>query len=317
MQERIGSRIVNAIARPFFAGSAGISNLSKLAGIRERVIAEKDAEFSQAERRFGQSDEDLGTSAGRAQRLNELMELKKLKVAQALRMRKRAQLLTRSIGKLTALLKQGRAARDKAKGAKRAKINERLRSYDDKLTDLKAELRALGFAIADTELDIGGIDKEMTDTANTPNTEPDNGDVPTASDRVGQAVSDIDLQEHAGILTPEQAAAQRVATLQGALAGQFGGLDQRQQWEIMGQLRDAQQAQTDAQKQATDAVNDLASAVRASTASIDQQNAIANSTLGISLREAQRALADMISGQLGQRVAARGQMPGSGERSRL
>jgi hypothetical protein len=142
----------------------------------------------------------------------------------------------------------------------------------------------------------------------------------TANDKLDTALSDIGLQERAGLLTPEAANEWRQSVLQGALSGEFGGLDQRQQWEVMGQLRDAQQAATDAHQAATEAQRAATEAAQAQTqalkdlkASLDQSNAIANSTLSISAREATRAFADVISGQLGQNAGQRRTMPGTGQ----
>jgi hypothetical protein len=202
---------------------------------------------------------------------------------------------------LDALLRDGRKARAAAKGAKRAKISERLRKYEDDRAGLVAEAKALGFAIRDTELDIGDLDVDAREVAATPDAEK-----PDPTDALGQALSDIDLQQRAGVMTPEQASAAKVAALQRALGGGFGTLDQRQQWDVMGQLRDITQ-------QAAQATSDLAAELKRNTDELARSNQIAESVVGISLREAQRALADQISGQIyGSGVGPRRGNAGSG-----
>ena len=84
-------------------------------------------------------------------------------------------------------------------------------------------------------------------------------------------------------------------------------------------LIDAMEANTAAQEAAREAAEAAAEAERQRTAelvalrgAIEQQNAIATSTMGIQLREATAAFASVISNELGQRTGQRGTMPGSG-----
>jgi tail lysozyme/D-alanyl-D-alanine carboxypeptidase-like protein len=80
----------------------------------------------------------------------------------------------------------------------------------------------------------------------------------------------------------------------GAVGGDIGdGTDPNQA------LIDAQNAAAEAAQRLADAMKEHQQAVDQLQAEIKQQNAIASSTLGIGLREAQRALADVISGQIG------------------
>lgn len=311
-QEKSGSRLVNKIAARF---APGISKATKSAASLGVAIEDAGTAYGQLERKFGQSDEDLGTKGGRDKRLSEIAALKVEKGKQLAQQKKRAAALKTAISKTTAQLKALEKARKKAKGRKRAKMNERIRAFHDRLVDLTAELKALGVAITDTQLDIGDLDKDAADVAGTPDTEPEAG--PSATDKLGTALSDIDLQEKAGVISPEAANAQRTAALQSALSGGFGALDQRQQWEVMGQLRDAQQAATEAQQAATQAANELAAATNGLRDEMAKSNAIATSSIGIQLRQATRALGDLLSGELGGRVAIRATMPGSGQLSRL
>jgi hypothetical protein len=316
--QRAGSRAVSRIVAKALKGTSRDARAQSAIG---GVIEDADSGYGRSERFFGQvkggrpgdfGEEDLSTAQGRADRISELGELKKLKVAQIARMRKRAAALKRLIAKYERALKQMNAARGKAKGAKRAKISERMKSYDERLNDYKAELRALGGSIADTRLDIGDLEKDIADVAATADAE-----APSPTDALGAALGDIDLAERAGVISAEQAQEQRVGVLNAALNGGFGALDQRQQWEVMAQLRDAQAAATDAQNAATQATQEMAQALRDVKASIDAQLAFANGVSAITSMEAIRVVADTLSRQFGQGIQARSALPGSGSLSRL
>jgi TP901 family phage tail tape measure protein len=311
-QERAGSRLVNQITAPFAKSLAASAGGAATLGT---AIDDEGTRYGQVERMFGQTDEDLGTAGGRKHRISELVALAVLKKKTLGDQKKRAGMLKRAISTLEAELKKLRAARDKAHGAKRAKMNDRIAPIVTRLDDLKAELKTLGFAIHDTELDIGDLAKEEKDVAGTADTavEPDT----VAIDKVSGAMSDIDLMEHAGILTADQATAMRVATLKGAEEGKFGALSPRQMLDVMGQMRDATQAQTDAALAAAQAVSDQTQALRDLKASIDQQNAISGSIVGVELATAQRVIGDMFSNQIGTRTANRAMLPGTGALSRL
>lgn len=309
---RSGSRAVNRIAAKF---GRGISAAVRGAAAVGQVVEQAEGGYGRSERFFGQviggqagvfGDEDLNTPEGRAQRTTEVQALKKLKQQQLARLNKRKGLLKRAISKASKQLSELRKARDKAKGAKRAKMSERIRAFDDRLVDLKAELAALGEQISDTTLDIGDLDKDLGELAQAPEVEAG----PSTTDKLGQALGDIDLQERAGLLSPEQARAARIATLTAARDGAFGALSQRELWEVMGQLREAADAQAQATVDNTSALRDL-------KASIDAQLAFADRVSAVTSLEAVRAMADVMSGQLGARVQARSQLPGSGALSRL
>jgi hypothetical protein len=127
----------------------------------------------------------------------------------------------------------------------------------------------------------------------------------------------VELQERAGVLSPEQAQAMRVQALQMSLQGVGGPLSERQRWEVMAQLRDAQLAATQAQNEAAAAQSEVAAAMKELKASIDAQLAFANGVSAITSMEAVRALADVYSNQLGYKTGVRALMPGSGALSRL
>lgn len=311
-QERSGSRLVNRITAPF---AAGIREATRGAATLGTAIEDAGTAYGQTERIFGMTDEDLGTAGGRAHRVSEIAALIALKKKTIGQQKQRAALLRTAIRKLDAELKKLRAARDKQKGAKRAKMNERIKPIIDRRDDLAAELKALGVAITDTQLDIGDLAKEAGEVAKTPDTE--DTTVSDTQAKIAQAVSDIDLMERAGLITPEQANQMRVATLQAASTGRFGALDQRGLLEVLAQLGDASKAQAEAQAQAAAEVSANTQALRDLQAEVAKQNAIAGSIIGIQLAEAQRVIGDMISGQIGTRTANRSMMPGSGQLSRL
>jgi phage-related minor tail protein len=309
--ERTGSRIVNSVSASFTGGRGGITSLLRTATGRERVIGEKDTEFGQAERRFGQTDEDLGTAGGRAQRTSELAELRKLKAAQLKRQQQRLTALTAAVRKYDGLIKALRAklkGKNAAKGAAAVRIRKRIRDFEDKRIELAAEARSLGSQIEDTKLDLGDIDKDAAEVAATPDTAAEEG--PSTADNVSQRLSDIDLQQRAGMIDSANASAWKAQVLNQALGGAFGAIDERQRWELMAQLREATQ-------ESTEATSNLAQALAENTASNQALLAAHNGIAAITSREAIRAMTDVMSGQMGQGVAARGRMPGSGTQWRL
>ena len=304
-QERSGSRLVNRIMAPF---TRSIREATRGAAQLGSSIEDQGTTYGQAERLFGQTDEDLGTAAGRTRRVKELTALALMKKKTLDDQRKRATFLKRAISKTQAELKKLRAARDRQHGAKRAKMSERIAPVVDRLDDLRAELHSLTGEIVNTQLDIGDLAKEAKEAAGTPDTEVEPG--PSAGERTDDLVSLIDARERAGVIDSATAAAQRTAVRQAALGGALGPLSEREQLQIMGDLREATQ-------QAAQDMSELRQAVIDLKASIDQQNAISGSIVGIQLAEAQRVIGDMFSSQLGARVSNRGMMPGSGALARL
>jgi hypothetical protein len=301
--ERSGSRVVNKLVARFGGGSSGFAAAGRSAAALGGAIEGADTAYGQLERQFGQTDEDLGTPGGRTARLGELGALAQEKRKQLDRQKKRAALLRQAVSKLEGLLKAGRKQRDRAKGAKRAKISERLRSYDDRLTDLKAELMSLGFAIRDTELDIGDLAKEAKDVAGTPNTEVEPG--PTVTERTSDLTSLIDLKERAGLIDAATAKQQRIDVIGAAIAGKLGTTTDREQLQLLGDLKEAQDA-------GVQAVEDNTSALRDLQKSIDDNTAFARSVMATEAASLTRSVADLISGQIaGVGIAGRALMPGT------
>lgn len=316
-QEKAGSRLVNRIVAPFMRdksgyegdiGRLGVRSLGTLATGLGSEIEGAATQYGQAERFFGQSEEDLGTAAGRQRRISEIAALKQLKRQQLERQQKRAAALAKAISMTEQMLRKLRAARNKTKGAKRAKINARIKTYDDRLTDLKAELLALGYAITDTQLDLGDLDKEARDVAATPDTVPEAG--PSTLDKLGYNLDVTGLRERAGVITPEQARAERISQLEQALRGEFGALTENERLQVMGDLREAQQQSAEAAKALTEAICEL-------KASMDATLAFSKSVAETELYQMTKSLADIISGQIaGFGVAGRGLVPGSGALAR-
>lgn len=310
-RERSGSRLVNTIAAKF---TPAIRRATKRAASLGEAIEAADTAYGQSEREFGQSEENLGTAAGRTARLSELAALKDQKRKQITRQRKRARALSQAISKLEALLRDGRKARDRSKGQKRAKIIERLRAYEDRLTDLKAELKSLGVAIKDTQLDIGDLDKEAREVTATPDAEDTTSE--TTLGKLGAALSLIDLQERAGVLTAEQARQARIDTLTAASQGAFGGLDQRGLLQVLGDLREAQGAAADATNANTEALQALADATRENSAQIAAQLAFANQVVSTQNYSLAQSIVALVSGDIAGSVAGRALVPGAGAQAR-
>jgi hypothetical protein len=288
--------------------SKGINAASRGAALLGTAIEGAGTAYQQKEREFGLTEEDLGTLEGRKRRVGELkaLAIEKGKIIKA--QRARAELLKQAISKLDKAIVKLRRARDRQKGAKRAKMTARIRPIMDRRADLAAELVSLGSEIRDMELDIGDLAKEAGEVAATADTEvePDT----RAVDKLGQFLGDIDLAERAGVMSPEAAKAMKVQALQLALQGVGGPLSDRQRLEVMAQLREATVVQAEAVVDNTSALKDL-------NASIQAQLAFANGVAAITSMEAVRAMADVMSGQLGYQAGKRALMPGSGQLSRL
>ena len=315
--ERSGSRLVNKITG---ATAKVVSTATRAASAIGGVIDQADSGYGRTERLYGQvlggvpgafGEEDLGTATGRAQRTTELQQLKSLKKDQLSRLKKRMAALSKAIAAREKTLKSLRKARDKAHGAKRAKISARLKPYEDRTIELKAELEAVGGSVSDTELDIGDLDKEIQDVAATPDNAADTQDAgPSTTDEISRQLAHIDALERAGDITPADAQQYRINTIQQALAGKFGSLTDEETLNLRGDLKDATSALTQATVDNTQALKDL-------QGSIDAQLQFANGVLSITSAEALRLMVDTLSGQFGTRVAARSAMPGSGALSRL
>jgi TP901 family phage tail tape measure protein len=313
-QEKRGSRIVNAVAAPFFRGKAGISALSRFSSGLASEIEGKDTEYGQAVRRNDQSTEDLGTPAGREKRKSEIGQLKILKLAQLKREEDEKKALEAEAAKLDGLIRKLRAklkGKHAAHGPTAARIRKRIKDFDDRRLEKLAAARALGSQMEDTRLDIGDLDVASAEVDGTPDTDPaSEPGYQSTTDKVSGALAHIDALERAGDLSPTDAQNARIGILNRAIAGDFGGLTDEETLSLRGDLRDATSALTQATVDNTQALTDLKK-------SIDDQLAFANGVSAVTSMQAVRAMSDVISGQLGTRVAARSAMPGSGSLNRL
>jgi hypothetical protein len=127
---------------------------------------------------------------------------------------------------------------------------------------------------------------------------------------ISETEADLELRERAGLLTPEQRRAMRLSNIEQWLGGALGPLQERQRLELMA-------AQREIQEQAVESTADLVAAVKALKESIDAQLVFANNVSSITSMEAVRMQADILSGQYGQRIGARGHMPGDGTLARM
>jgi hypothetical protein len=130
-------------------------------------------------------------------------------------------------------------------------------------------------------------------------------DGPAAIDQYQQALSDIDLQNKAGILTDKQASAARQDVFTKALAGGFGGLSDREKWQVMADQNDALKANTEALQQQSQAMQSLADEMK-------RDNDIRQHVVSITSAEAQRWMADQMIQSVGGRIQARRRTPGGG-----
>lgn len=313
-QEKSGSRLVNKIAA---AGLKGAGALSKGAASLAGSIGAADTAYGLKERFFGQviggqagkyGDEDLGTAGGRKARISELVALKRMKSDELREMKKRASALRGLIGKYEKTVSQLQKARGKARGAKRAKMSERIKAFVSRLSDYKAELLALGESIESTKLDIGDLQKDIQDVAATPDTPveaPEAG--PTVSERASDLTGLIDLRERAGLIDSATAQQQKIDVISAAIQGKFGATTEREQLQLMGDLKEAQDA-------GVAAVEDNTSALRDLIKSIDDNTAFAKSVMATENASLVSSIADLISGQIaGVGIAGRSLMPGTAD----
>jgi hypothetical protein len=213
--------------------------------------------------------------------------------------------LTTKRGVVSARIKRVRRALRK-RGLSRAK---RL-ALTQELTQLLGDYTALGGQINE----IRNPEREAADTDTGDIGAPDVPDMPdpaeVQSNLISENLSDLDLRERAGVLTPEQVRAMKLSNIEQWLAGALGPLQERQRLELMA-------AQRELQEQTNQTQADLAEAVRGLKESIDAQTAFAGQVSAITSMQAVRFMADRLTGELGARVGARGHMPGDGTLSRL
>lgn len=158
-------------------------------------------------------------------------------------------------------------------------------------------------AVGDLPPDEAAAAQAMIDSL-TPPGEPD-----SVSDE-GARLARIDAMVRAGDITPEQGHAMKIASLQDALANWQLSPDAR--LELRGELADLLKENATSSDALTQAIKDL-------KAAIDEQNAHAESVKSVSLGAAWKAMADLISGQIGgyPGVAGRALTAGTGSVARF
>jgi FtsZ-binding cell division protein ZapB len=171
----------------------------------------------------------------------------------------------------------------------------------------------------------GDINQLVDPTADTP-ADAQEAAVQGNADAFGKMIDDINRRERAGELTPEDAFGLRQNVRNRALGGEFGQLSHDTWLDVKGDLvqedTSHSQAADDAAKQNQDLIDSqtaLADALKAHIAAIEantavshEQNAMAAAVRSVTGVEVWRALADLVSGQIGQRTNARGLTAGTG-----
>jgi hypothetical protein len=121
---------------------------------------------------------------------------------------------------------------------------------------------------------------------------------------VSGELSHIDDLEYAGEISSDEAKRRRHEIRSNALNGAYGPLSDHDRLQIKGDDRRDEQADPTTQA--------LADAIKALADEEKRRNDFADGVLAVTSHEAVRALADVISGQIGARTAARALTPGDG-----
>jgi hypothetical protein len=172
----------------------------------------------------------------------------------------------------------------------------------------QADAASIGQNIADTDVEIQSLDAQITQTT----TDATDQQQQAAFANYQQAISDVQLQADAGVITQADADQKKQQIGHAALdiSATFGTLSQRDQWQIMADLNAATKANTsaiDANTQATiDATKVQADYLKAALA-----------TSSVEMGVIYKALADIINGQIvGVDYSGRKQTAGSGTAAR-
>jgi hypothetical protein len=176
------------------------------------------------------------------------------------------------------------------------------------IRDAADSLKAAQDALADIRDQAKGPEVEPVEA---PEVEPG----PRPFEIAQTALEAIDLRERAGVLSPEQAHQARLDLIQGALnalptTGKGARFFESDRLQLMAALREEQ-------GNVGTSTADLAAAMKELTDAIKRQNEFATAVTSVSLGEAWRAMADLISGQIaGYGYAGRAATAGSGAGAR-
>ena len=192
----------------------------------------------------------------------------------------------------------------KAKGAAKKQALDRAAGLQAMIDQANADAQTVGGNIADAAIQIQSLDDQIAQTQADATTQQQG----RAMADYQQAISDVQLQADAGLMTQADADAkkQQIGKAALAISATFGTLSQRDQWQIMADLNNATQANTSALQANTQAQLD-ATNVQLKYAQAAEK--IANLSTGVAVK----ALADLVSGQItGVDYAGRKMSAGSG-----
>lgn len=260
---------------------------------------------------FDLTEEDLTTEGGRQTRAKELTTLRKLQAQKQDRQKKRlaaVQSEMKANQRILAVLKVRLKAAKRA--ATRKKIRDRISAIGEEIDSLRQEAVELGFDIRETGIEVQDLTGQISQAL--VGQTPDEEAKPFGSDILEGAegtIGNIDLRQRAGVITPEEARAQKIAFLTGEIGRLEAapGIGRRRVENVLLQLKAM------LNDVLGESIEPLASEIKDLTDAINRQNQISESIIGVTSREAIRALADSISGQIaGFGVAPRAQTAGSG-----
>jgi hypothetical protein len=186
----------------------------------------------------------------------------------------------------------------------------------------------LGPLTADERLQIRGDINQLVDpTVDVPEPMTQEEAVGANATTVQGLLDDVNLRERAGDLSAADASGLRQNLRNRALGGEFGQLSRHDWLSVKGDLVDeansaqsqtesdlaaAIREQTEQQARNEEATRAQTAAIKANTAVSREQNAMAAAVRSVTGVEVWRALADLVSGQIGQRTNARGLTAGTG-----
>jgi hypothetical protein len=215
----------------------------------------------------------------------------------------------RSIQRLTAQIKPLQFAAITAQTAGNrglaAQIVAQIAAINDQIFGLRVENKQIGNTAEELQRQAADAAQQAAEAARQAAEEAARAQAQATLDQVSGGVAAIDRRVRAGLLTPEQGRQQRIAHLQGALNGVFGWISPEDFIDIMGQLREETEGNTQALQDNTAALteqNDLLKQQR------DEARKLAN-TSQTQYGVLAQALADIVSGRIGGRLGLGFQTP--------
>lgn len=182
-----------------------------------------------------------------------------------------------------------------AKGNAKKEALNKAAGYDGKVKAAQKEAQALNGTIGDVEAQIEEAQQVLSGQL------PGEIAAATAEHQAGDlaayqaANAKIDLEERAGLLTPEQAKAAKEANANRALGGGYGELSGEGRLQVMGDLREFAKAT----QEATSALEAHTSALKESQKALNDFLHASEKLAGLENSTVLKAMADLISGQIG------------------